>query len=173
MKKYFLVLFVICITMSTRAQDFPQSFIGYWEGTIIWNLPGKPAQSFIMQLRIRPTDSLGMYSWQIIYGEDEKDNRPYVLKPKNKAMGQWVIDELNGIILDGYVLGSSFQGAFTVQGNTVVSNYEIMPDGRMLVQFKNLKLDKKTQTGQGTQDSPFVDNIVLGGYQSGFLEKVK
>lgn len=124
-----------------------------------------------MQLNIQPADSAGQYTWHIIYG-DNKDNRPYILKPADTAKGHWVIDEQNGIILDSYVHGNSVHGAFTVQGNTIVDNYKIT-DGKMHVEFFSINLNEKKQTGKGTEDSPFVENYRIKSYQTGVLLKVR
>jgi hypothetical protein len=151
--------------------DFPRSFIGNWKGTLQWMVAGKPTQTFTMQLHIQPTDTAGQYTWQIIYGDDAKDNRPYILKPVDTAKGHWVIDENDGIILDSYMHGNSIHGAFTVQGNTIIDNYKI-ENGKMLVEFFSVKLDNKKQSGKGTTETPFVDSYLISSYQSGILTRV-
>jgi hypothetical protein len=133
---------------------------------------GKPAQNFSMQLRIQPTDSANQYTWQIIYGDDNKDNRPYILKAIDTAKGHWIVDENDGIILDSYVHGSCIHGAFTVQGNTIVDNYCIEA-GLMKVEFFSIKLGDKKQSGKGTEETPFVDSYKISSYQTGVLTRVK
>ena len=108
--------------------------------------------------------------WQIIYGDDNKDNRPYILKPIDTAKGHWIIDEHDGIILDSYVHGNSIHGAFTVQGNTIIDNYTI-ENGKMRVEFFSIKLDDKKQSGKGTAETPFVDSYLISSYQTGVLER--
>ena len=125
-----------------------------------------------MQMRIQDADSAGCYTWQIMYGEDEKDNRPYLLKPIDTSKGHWLIDERNGILLDGYVHGNAFHGAFTVQGNTIVDNYVLLPDGRLQVEFFSMKLDEKRRSGNGTEESPEVYSYPMRSYQTGILKKV-
>ena len=67
-----------------------------------------------MELRIQPSDSAHRFSWQIIYGNANEDNRPYTLIAKDSSKGHWVIDEHNGIVLDQYWIAGKFCGAFTV-----------------------------------------------------------
>jgi hypothetical protein len=175
MKKLFLVILFIITTRFAIAQTkttFPQSFIGNWKGQLQWMVAGKPTQTFTMQLRIQPTDSANQYTWQIIYGDAGKDNRPYILKPVDTAKGHWVIDENDGIILDSYVHGNSIHGAFTVQGNTIVDNYTI-ENGKMRVEFFSIKLGDKKQSGKGTEETPFVDSYKISSYQTGVLTRVK
>lgn len=151
---------------------FPACFTGNWKGTLQWMVAGKPVKEFTMRLNIQPTDTAGQYSWQIIYGDDNKDQRPYLLKPVNESKGHWVIDEKDGILLDSYVHGNSIHGAFTVQGNTIVDNYTII-DGRMHVEFFSIKLDDKNRSGKGTTETPFVDSYRISSYQTGILLKVR
>jgi len=151
---------------------FPGCFIGNWKGQLQWIIAGKPTQSFTMQLRIQPADSVGQYTWQIIYGDSGKDNRPYLLKPIDTVKGHWTIDELDGIRLDSYVHGNCFHGAFTVAGNTIVDNYCI-ENGKMRVEFFSIKLAGKIPSGKGTADNPLVDSYPIGSYQTGILTKLK
>ncbi|NOT91548.1 hypothetical protein [Ferruginibacter sp.] len=159
-------------TSPIATSNFPAAFTGNWKGQLQWMVNGKPTQTFTMQLRIQPTDSANQYTWQIIYGDDVKDNRPYILKPVDTAKGHWIIDENDGIILDSYVHGNSIHGAFTVQGNTIVDNYKV-EDGKMQVEFFSIKLADKNQSGKGTAETPFVDSYKISSYQTGVLARVK
>jgi len=158
--------------LKKKEAAFPFSFIGNWKGQLQWIVAGKPTQTFTMQLKIQPADSANQYTWQIIYGDDNKDNRPYLLKPVDTANGHWVVDELNGIILNSYVHGNSIHGAFTVQGNTIVDNYRVEND-TMFVEFFNFKLGDKKTSGKGTEETPFVDSYGMGSYQIGKLNKMR
>ena len=166
-------LIVALLSLSSAAQTkvtFPTSFIGNWKGNLEWMVAGKPTQTFAMQLLISAGDSSHQYNWKIVYGDKQTDIRPYTLKPVDTAKGHWIIDEHNGILLDGYVHGNSFHGAFTVQGSTIVDNYSL-ENGRIKVEFYNIKLADKKQSGAGTEDSPFVDSYKISSYQVGFLER--
>src|SRR5688572_24434337 len=117
------ILVVFAATAQQTATQFPADFMGNWKGTLQWIQPGKAPQMFTMQLNIGLADSAGIYTWTIVYGDSSKDKRPYILKPVDKNKGHWVIDELNGIVLDNYVAGNCLQGSFTVMNNTIVNNY--------------------------------------------------
>lgn len=169
----------LCMAAQTLSQKpiaaltgFPQSFIGHWKGKLQWITAGKPTQTFSMQLVIEPADSASQYTWQIIYGDSNTDNRPYILKAVDTLRGHWVVDERDGILLDSYVFGNCIQGAFTVHENTVIDNYCI-ENGKMKVEFFSIKLDEKKQSGKGTDDTPFVYSYRVGSYQTGLLERVK
>jgi hypothetical protein len=175
MKQLFFILLFLNIAWEGLAQKnkiFPQQFIGKWKGELQWMVAGKPTQKFKMQLNILPTDSANQYTWQIIYGDAGKDNRPYILKAIDTAKGHWIVDERDGIILDSYVHGNCIHGAFTVQGNTIVDNY-CVTGNKMNVEFFSIKLADKKQSGKGTDEVPFVDSYRVGSYQMGVLTKLK
>ena len=171
----FLIIFLFS-SSSIFAQapgiSFPGSFIGKWKGKLQWIVTGKPTQIFTMQLRVLPTDTAGIYTWQIIYGDKEQDNRPYQLKAVDTSKGHWIIDENNGIVLDNYVFKNCLKGAFTVMGNTIVNNYCIEND-ELTVEFSTIKLADKKSTGKGTDDSPYVDSYRISSYQVGILKKTE
>ncbi|MFC4262781.1 hypothetical protein ACFOWM_07835 [Ferruginibacter yonginensis] len=174
MKKIIAILIITFITAAAFAQSthtFPQSFVGKWKGSLQWLVAGKPTQTFTMQLHIKPTDTAGVYTWQIIYGDDAKDNRPYLLKPIDTAKGHWVVDEKDGIVLDGYVLGNTYTGAFTVQNNTIVDTYRVEND-TMFVSFLSINLNAKNTSGKGTDEVPTVTSYKIGSYQQGILQKL-
>lgn len=176
MKKFLCIgvsFFMISLATAQQAStEFPGMFKGNWKGKLQWIVPGKPAQEFTMRLNVVALDSLGLYGWEISYGDSSKDVRPYTLKAVDAGKGHWVIDEHNGILLDNYAIGNCLQGSFTVMGNTIVNNYCI-ENGKMRVEFFTIKLADKKTSGKGTEDSPLVDSYRMGGYQHGLLEKVR
>lgn len=171
MKRFlFSCCFFILGLAASAQQNGINSLLGHWEGTLLWYQAGKPQpQKVKMQLIIRPTDTAGVYAWQIIYGDKGEDNRPYLLKPVDTAAGHWQIDERNGIVLDQYWVGGRFTSAFTVQSTTIVDTY--WREGKNLVaEFYSLSSKPVATTGQGTDDSPKVDSYRTKGYQKAILK---
>lgn len=125
-----------------------------------------------MQLIIAPADTSGQYSWQIIYGEKNADNRPYLLKPVDTAKGHWVVDERNGILLDQYWMGNRFTNAFTVQNSTILDSYRIEGE-EMIVEFYSISAKPVTTSGYGTEESPIVNSYATRSYQRAALRKKK
>ena len=164
--------FISVIRLFSQA-PFPNDFIGHWQGDLLWYQTGKREPKKVkMQLIIKPTDTAGVFTWQIIYGEKGEDNRPYLLKPVDTAKGHWQVDERNGIILDQYLVGNRFTSAFTVQTTTIVDSY--WRDGRNLVaEFYSLTAKPVATTGEGTDQSPKVDSYATRGYQRAVLKKVR
>lgn len=155
-----------------QAQEFPRDFIGHWEGELVWYATGKKEpQKVKMQLTIQPADTAGHYTWQMVYGTNKEDVRPYLLKPVDTAQGHWVIDERDGIQLDQYWTGYRFSSAFTVQTTTIVSSYWREGD-QLLVEFHSLGAQSISKTGQGTKEIPFVESYAVKGFQKAVLKRV-
>ncbi|QNA43894.1 hypothetical protein [Lacibacter sediminis] len=173
MRSFFIVnaLLLMCLFSSAQQNAFPESFVGNWKGTITWNRPTKASQQFTMRLNIQPADS-GRYTWQIIYGDDQKDNRPYILMPVDTATGHWQIDERNTIVLDGHFIGNSFTSVFSVSGSTIVSKYELTAEG-IQVSFTTFATKPKTSTGGTSKEIPPVDSYKVVGLQQGLLKREK
>jgi hypothetical protein len=173
-KTYMRILlsaFIIMISFLSNAQSnsFPKSWEGNWKGELLWYKgTAKEPQKVNMEVRIHATDSPHKYSWQIIYGSESKDNRPYTLVIKDTAKGHWAIDEQNGIVLDQFWIAGKFCGAFTVGSSTIVNNYW-MDNGKLMVEFYNISAKPIATTGKGTEDSPSVDSYKVATYQKAAL----
>lgn len=168
-----IICFYIASDCYAQKNKFPESWSGNWKGELQWFKPGKPEPKTVnMELRIHPVDSTDIFTWQIIYGSASEDNRPYVLKAKNKSAGHWVIDELNGIVLDQYWAGGKFSGVFSVQNSTILNSYWIKDD-ELHVEFYSLGAKPVSVTGHGTPESPSVDSYAIYGYQKAVLRRMQ
>ena len=173
MKNVYSLLLMLLVATAAHAQNFPLDFVGHWKGEIAWYQQGKSEpRKFAMQLRILPTDTAGHYTWQIIYGDKETDNRPYVLKPVDTAKGHWMVDEQNGIILDQYWAGGKLHGVFSVGGSLIFNTYWL-EKGALQVEFTSMPATPQARTGYGTEESPHVDSYNVKSVQRGTLVKVK
>ena len=175
MKQFLAVMAFLFAVSASPAQEkavFPQQFIGHWQGTLNWYPQGATAPKTVnMELHIQPSkDTAGQYTWHIVYGKPSEDSRPYILKPVDTAKGHWIIDEVNGILLDQYWIGERFSGAFTVSGNTILNNYWI-ENGQLQVEFYSYPAKPLAVTGQGTEDSPKVDSYNIRSFQRATLSK--
>jgi hypothetical protein len=169
--KILLGVLALYIGISVQAQQFPQSFIGHWEGNLQWFQTGKKLpQNVKMQLIIQPADTAGHFTWQLMYGDKGQDNRPYVLKPVDTAKGHWVVDERNGILLDEYWTGNRLHCAFTVQSTTIINSYWLEGD-KLMIEFFSLSAKPVRASGYGTEESPNVDSYSVKGFQKAVLKR--
>lgn len=168
-----IVASLVSFSAICQSTSFPQSWVGNWKGELVWHKANEINPKKVnMELRIHPADSTGLFTWQIIYGSAAEDNRPYLLKPKDEAKGHWVIDELNGIVLDQFWMADKFCGAFTVIGNTIINNYQLEND-RLSVEFYSIGVKPFGSAGKGTEESPLVDSYRVGSYQKAVLLRTK
>jgi hypothetical protein len=173
MNPFLLACCLFTSIFSFAQPAFPKSFLGHWEGELLWFQAGKKEpQKVKMQLIIQSADSVGQYTWQIIYGNKGEDNRPYVLKPIDTVKGHWVIDERNGIVLDQYWIGNRFTSAFTVQNSTILDSYWLEGD-KLVAEFYSYTSTPVSSTGNGSEDVPKVDSYSLKAYQKANLKKKK
>jgi hypothetical protein len=172
MRSTFILVALFFSTSVFAQQNFPNGWKGSWKGDLLWHKKGqKLPEKVNMELRILPADS-GKWNWQIIYGKETEDNRPYLLVKKDTAGVHWAIDEKNGIVLDQYWVGNKLSGAFTVSNNTIINNYW-MEKGKLMVEFYSISSTPISTTGNGTDESPKVDNYEVKSYQKAILTKVK
>lgn len=162
----------ISLLQAQTASGFPQTWLGHWEGELSWYTGHNAPKKVKMQLKIQPADSTGHYTWQLIYGDQAEDNRPYILKPVDASKGHWAIDELDGIVLDQFLIGPVFSGAFTVMGSTIVNNYQLEKN-RLLIEFYSLLTKPIRQSGEGTEESPKADSYAVRSYQKAILKRKK
>lgn len=169
----FLLLVFLSVQCSAFSQTFINNWEGNWKGELQWFKPGdKTPQKVTMQLRIHPASTANTWTWQMIYGEDEKDNRPYLLKMMDSTGKHWVIDEQNDIVMDQYWVGNKFCGVFTVMGNSIVNNLWMQGD-ELMVEFLSYASEAISKTGKGNEESPYVLSYRIGGYQLARLKRVK
>lgn len=151
---------------------FPGGWTGKWKGTLEWYQGVNKRTPVPMELHILPADSADQYSWRIIYGEGQKDSRPYLLKPFDKSKGHWLIDERNSIVLDQFLIGDRFCGSFTVGGNTITNNYRLSGDS-LVVEFYNIQEKPIAVTGGRDSTVPKIKSYGVRSYQRAVLRKSK
>jgi len=176
---YFLLMLFLSVVTETgmtqvksSVQSFPKDFIGNWKGNLAWYPAGKEMQTVKMQLNIQPEPGPSQYSWQLIYGDSAKDNRPYHLKPVDTASNHWVVDENDGIMLDGYWIGNRFISMFNVQGSTITAIYWI-EDMSLHIEMISTKTEAVRESGKGSAEVPTVQSFPVRSYQKAILYKAQ
>lgn len=162
-------------TKTPLAAVFPRDHIGDWEGKLeIFNAVKGKVQEVKMSLKIHPLkDSIGQYTYQLTYGENGKDDRPYRLVAVDSTKQHWLVDENDGIKLDGYFIDGAFVQVFTVQGTTLVCTDRLDETGNMYHEIMTYK-QKTTRTSGGTsEDVPAVDSYPITGTQKAVLRRKK
>ena len=133
-------------SISIEKPSFPSAWIGEWQGVLLVERGMKEVMSTPFHLSIQPLEA-GCYSWGISYGEGRSDNRPYTMCPSDTTTAtHWIIDEHNGILLDGYVHGDVFFSRFEVMDNLLFTRDELIGD-TLYHEIITGPLSKTTATG--------------------------
>lgn len=112
----------------TKELSFPNDFFGKYKGKLnITNANG--SQEIDMEFHLLPTDTLGKYHYTIIYKSDKIDQeRKYTLIEKDKAKGQYIVDENNGILLNVMYANNALYSIFEVQGGLLTTTEHFYKD---------------------------------------------
>ena len=167
-----MVLNLPALAQVQPAPEFPRDFSGHWKGVLMWYPADKPVQSVDMQLIIQPLDTPGRYSWRMVYGKPGEDERPYTLQPVDSAKGHWVVDEHNGILLDGFWRGNRFTSVFSVQG-TVITEVMWLENDALQVEFISHGEAPVRESGGNGPEIPKARSFQLRGYQRAMLYRNK
>lgn len=159
-----------------RATVFPADWAGSWLGDLEIYTKDGLQQQVQMGLDILPTAADSIYTWQISYLVDSvADVRAYSLHILDRTQGHYKIDENNGILLDGYLLGDRFISVFEVMGNVLQSVYTLQKDRLHfeITMHKSASISSSGDTLYGGDKIPNVDSYAVTTYQHAVLYKVE
>lgn len=125
MKKHFLILLVFLSFLGLKAQqDFPNSWIGNYEGKLHIYTVDSIAMKIDMKISIQPTAEESVYQWKMTYiFKGNEDVRDYKLKVVDAKKGHFVIDENNSILIDSYFRNGILTSLFKVEDSFILSEY--------------------------------------------------
>ncbi len=110
---------------------FPEDYCGIWSGPLHVYKDRQKVRSFPMKLDIHKQEE-GKYGWKLIYYvQSDSVVKDYVLIRNDSIPGHYVIDEKNGILLDGYAHGGIFVQRFEVGGSLLSVRLERIRAGLM------------------------------------------
>ena len=101
-----------------------------------------------------PTDTVGRYSWKIIY---DKSPRNYTLIGKDISKGLYVIDENNGIVLENRLFSNIFFSCFEVANNLLACSYRL--ENKQLV-FEIFSMNKKVAQTTGNLPEKEIPEVI-------------
>ncbi len=170
---------LLTFTLST-AQDslsFPNSWAGNWTGELeIYNASGL-IQKIFMGLNIQPTDSAGVFTWEVTYGEgEEKQVRPYSLKTIDAQRGHYATDEHNSIILDSYWVAGKLIEVFSVEGSLLITTTQQLDENTLLWEIIVSSDNPVASTGNTEIDGekiPEVKSFPVPALQRALLTRVQ
>ena len=164
------VLFSISAVSQEKSVQFPDDFFGIYTGTLHIS-SDKGDQILPMEFHLLATDSVGKYTYTLVYGEGEtKQIRDYSLLEKNKTKGAYVVDENNGIILDDKVLDNRMYALFEVN-NTLLTTFITFEADHMIFEIIATSKSDKRVTYTEDEDKTEVISYPITTIQRAVLKK--
>lgn len=184
MKEIILIkwmVFLLLFSFQALAQSnstlpvFPRDWLGSWIGELEIYQGQTIVQKVKMKVENTMTDSLDVFIWALIYGDDMvQGRRDYRLKPRDKSKGLWYTDEQNSIQLEGKVVANTYISVFEVSGNILTSKMTMLDHDVMEFEILVFRKDQYQQSG-GTvhegEEIPIVYSYPVTGYQRALLTK--
>jgi hypothetical protein len=158
----------------SQTDSFLKQISGSWRGNMEISVGPRLVQTVPMQLRILPTDTIGVYTYRIIYGLDTvAGDRPYLIRTVNEEKGYYIIDEQNSIKIESYRQGNSLTSAYEVEGNLIFDILELRQD-ELIWSLMSGKGDPVSSTGDTTykgEKIPIVKTYPIGVLQRAVLKR--
>ncbi|MCB0473673.1 MAG: hypothetical protein KDC56_11495 [Flavobacteriaceae bacterium] len=157
-------------------ETFPDSWSGSYKGELQIYGVDSVKMKVGMQLDIAPTARDSVYSWKIIYNMNGKEDlRAYELHTVDRQKGHYRVDELNSIVLDGYLRAHIFTSFFEVSGAYIIAAYTKEGDSIVFEIISALSEPVSTSgnTKQGEEAIPEVQAYQINGRQKAILRKIE
>ncbi|MBS3737561.1 hypothetical protein [Mesohalobacter halotolerans] len=108
------VILLSFISVLARAQGLPEDHFGHYKGKL-QIFAADQTNTVDMEFKLQPTPDPEVYNYVIIYHTPkQKDVRKYLLKAKD-SLGNFVLDEQNGIAIPTKYINRSLHAFFEVQ----------------------------------------------------------
>ena len=164
------IIFCFSLQAQDKKVDFPKDFFGKYTGTLDISST-KGSQQYPMEFHLLPSDTLGKYTYTLVYGEGEtKQVRDYKLIEKDKEKGFYVVDENNGIILDDRVIDNRMYSLFEVNG-TLLTTFITFEDTFMVFEIIATPTAEKNTTFANDENKTEVISYPIKTVQRAILQK--
>lgn len=176
MKQLFLgfILSATCFSVLNAQEGsnsvFPDDFFGIYSGTLkISSRNGN--QELPMEFHLQPTDTLGKYSYKLIYiPEGNRMERAYHLIEQNKEAGEYIVDENNGIILDDKVVDQKMYAIFEVN-DALLTTFITFEADHVLFEIVAANTTQKRTTYAENEEGTEVISYPVSTVQRAVLQK--
>ncbi len=128
--KKIIFIFMIFPFIGISQNEFPESWVGNWKGTLEILGVDSTIQKIDMVIEIQPIFKDSVYTWVYNYIPDSSniDRREYELHVINKPMGLYSIDEKNSIQIECFLRGNTLTSFFNVENTFIITTYTMEGD---------------------------------------------
>ncbi len=159
----YVLTFLCAFLLSAQSKSelsFPKDYFGNYKGLLEIDTP-VGIREIPMELWLQPTDTVGKYRYVIVYGEGEKrQERKYHLVVKNENLGDYVIDENNGILLEAKVFENRLYSLFEVSGN-LLTTFITFDKDQLLFEITVASREKALETKENEEGTEVVSYPVV------------
>jgi len=158
------------IAQDTATVNFPDDFFGMYTGTLQIESPNG-SQSIPMEFHLQATDASETYEYKLVYiFNGERQVRAYSLIEQNKATGEYIVDENNGIILDDKVIDNRMYALFEV-GDNLLTTFISFEKDHMVFEIAVTNTTKKRVTNADNEEKTQVTSYPITTVQRAVLQK--
>jgi len=166
-----LILFAGSWVTALGQVNFPEDYIGQWEGNLEIFSGNKMIMEVKMSLLIDETSQKDTFRYNLIYqgAGQEPDVRNYLLIVEDRENGRYKIDEQNTVVLPMQLFGRKLVSSFVVEGSVVHFIYDLKEDA-ILVEVLSGPYEQATFTGEdlGIPQVGILNNQI---FQTGLLKR--
>jgi len=174
--KHFLTLIIALLLIQfsfgqeIENESFPESYFGIYKGEL--QIYGENAtRTFPMEFHLLPSDSTGVYKYMLVYGSgDAIQYRKYALIEKDKEKGIYLLDELNGILLDCKLVDNKMYFLFKVK-DSLLTTFVTFKKEELYFEIITTDVKKKNSSGGQNEETPEVFSYPIGVVQKAILIK--
>jgi len=175
MKPLFYLIAIIFTIQFSIAQEknvasFPDAYFGVYTGNLVIHSE-KGIKNYPMEFHLLPTDSIGVYTYTIVYGKEEaRQERKYTLKEIDKSKGNYILDENNGILLDCKVIENKMFFLFEVM-DSFLTTFVTFNSDHLIFEIVVTNTKTKKTSGGTDEDIPEVYSYPISVVQKAVLNK--
>lgn len=189
MKKIIFLITLICMsscmgqekkTKRVSEDEFPNvkqnilnDFVGLYKGNLnVSNYTGS-LQNIPMEIQLKKTATEGEFSYEIMYLiNNKKDIRKYMIKTIDLERGHYVIDQRNGLVLQGNLIHNTIFSTFEMNNNIMNSKLQFKNEGKIAFEIVVVTKQNGYDTGGKEKSGPAAKSYTTTIVQRALLTRV-
>lgn len=157
--KIIIAILLLLTSLMTKAQfpetRFPAAWEGTWTGMLDLMQSNQSPMQVYNELRIEANATADTVEFTIVYGTDSSDIRSYRMLRNDSLQGGWVLDELDGILIQCAFVGDKLVNLFQVQNTMLFVSYQML-DRELLVEMFSFSFENPLTSGGSSDEVPEV-----------------
>ena len=160
----------ISFAQNDASSVFPDDYLGVYKGKLNIN-SDRGTQEITMEFHLKATDSIDTFEYILVYGEgDSRQQRNYTLRTLNKAKGEYLVDENNGILLDDKVVDNRMYALFEVQG-TLLTTFITFKEDHIIFEIAAARRENARTTHAENEERTEVISYPVSTVQRAVLKR--